>query len=119
MAKEFDYPTYDAGGRVEKYKEGGKVDVTDVVKEVIKQNIPLEEKSLKKAVKKSTEFRKKVPKYRDAKTESGRRAAPEWMIQGTIKDHDANIKEARKRVHESKNAIKSKVKLAMKSKKKG
>ena len=23
MAKEFDYPTYDAGGRVEKYKEGG------------------------------------------------------------------------------------------------
>ena len=33
--------------------------------------------------------------------------------------NDMNIKEARKRVHESKKAIKSKVKLAMKSKKKG
>ena len=25
MAKDYDYPTYDAGGRIEKYKEGGDV----------------------------------------------------------------------------------------------
>ena len=26
MAKDYDYPSYDAGGRVEQYKEGGKVE---------------------------------------------------------------------------------------------
>ena len=37
MAKDYDYPTYDAGGRVEKYAEGGEVDIRDVVKKVKKK----------------------------------------------------------------------------------
>jgi hypothetical protein len=32
MAKDYDYPSYDAGGRVGKYKEGGKVKKAKTIK---------------------------------------------------------------------------------------
>jgi|10_taG_2_1085330.scaffolds.fasta_scaffold14140_5 hypothetical protein len=36
MAKDYDYPSYDAGGRVKKYKEGGKTEKEKTDKELMK-----------------------------------------------------------------------------------